>query len=451
MATGAFEEAVVELVAHRPSIVRAVDTALAIDPAFVAAHALKGICTLLLARGDLTGPARQALEDAGSAAAARREVTATEAVLLAALNELVDGRVAEAARHLDDHLLNSPRDLVSLKLSHALRFMIGDSVGMLSTTTAVLGAWSRSMPGYGYVLGCHAFALEECGELSASEAVGRTAVEYEPHDAWGLHAVAHVYEMQGRTAEGIAWIERHEPIWRQCNNFAFHMAWHLALFRIEAGSPELALALYDTQIRPKQTDDFRDIANAASLLWRLEQAGVDVGDRWRALHPSAMHRRLDTTLTFASLHYLLALIGAADLEAAHELARALAARGQSGTEAQAEIAASVGYPLAAVLLDRGPRRGGGAHLPELAARLQGLGGSHAQRDVFLRSLAVIAADLGDGRAATRILAMRRRLRSDDRFTAFVENRIRAGQDLAAKSRRSRMGATREKLQRHAAH
>lgn len=449
-ATAAFEEAVVELVAHRPSIARALDTALALDPAFVAAHALKGICTLILARGELTDPARQALEAARSAAVARREITATEAVLVAALHELVDGRLAAAARHLDAHLRDSPRDLVSLKLSHALRFIVGDAQGMLATTTTALGAWSRSMPGYGYMLGCHAFALEECGDLSAAEAVGHIAIEHEPHDAWGLHAVAHVYETQGRAADGIAWLERHRPDWQQCNNFAFHIAWHLALFQIEAGSPERALALYDAQIRPKQTDDFRDIANAASLLWRLDQEGVDVGDRWRALRPSALHRHLDTTLVFASLHYLLALIGAGDLEAAHDLAHALARRGLLGTEDQASIAISIGYPMASVLLDRRPRPGGGADLSGLAARLRGLGGSHAQRDVFLRTLALVAANLGDGKAAMRILAMRRRPKSD-RFAVMVEARVRVGLDLAAKRRRLRRGTTREQMQRPTAH
>src|SRR5215207_6079809 len=52
------------------------------------------------------------------------------------------------------------------------------------------------------------------------------------------------------------------------------MAWHLALFHLETGDHDRVLAIYDTQVRPHPTDDFRDVANAVSLLWRFEQEGA---------------------------------------------------------------------------------------------------------------------------------------------------------------------------------
>jgi hypothetical protein len=40
------------------------------------------------------------------------------------------------------------------------------------------------------------------------------------------------------------------------------------------------LDLYDLHIRADETDDYLDMANAISLLWRLDEGGVEVGERW---------------------------------------------------------------------------------------------------------------------------------------------------------------------------
>jgi len=55
----------------------------------------------------------------------------------------------------------------------------------------------------------------------------------------------------------------------------------------------------------------------------------------------------------------------------------------------------------------------------LADRLSPLGGSHAQRDLFVRTLALAAREQGDTAALAEILAVRRRLRQDDRFFALL--------------------------------
>jgi hypothetical protein len=298
--------------------------------------------------------------------------------------------------------------------------MIGDAPGMLAVGARVLDRWTRRTPGYGFLLGCHAFALEELGHYDAAERFGRRAVEIEPQDAWGLHAVAHVHEMRGRTAEGIAWIEGARPVWTACNNFSFHMAWHLALFRLEAADHDEVLRLYDAEVRPAATDDFRDVANAVSLLWRLEQEGVAVGGRWDELKAVAARRRRDMTLTFAALHNLLALVAAGETESAFELLRAMEAAAANGAGDQAETMDAVGAELAAAILDLSLNRAPRGDVAALAGRLPRIGGSHAQRDVFVRVLAEFAARRGDRAALERILAARRRLKRDDRFAALAE-------------------------------
>ena len=110
----------------------------------------------------------------------------------------------------------------------------------------------------------------------------------EPRDAWGLHAVSHVHEMTGRTEDGIRWIEgQRDRGFRHCNNFGGHLFWHLALFKLERGAVAEVFELYDRKIRHDKTDDFRDIANGASLLMRLELDGHAVGTRWEELADKA--------------------------------------------------------------------------------------------------------------------------------------------------------------------
>ena len=245
--------------------------ALSCEPHLVAAHAVKGFANLTLAREELLRPARQAFTDACAALRSAGGGTVDERTLVQALGVAVEGRFARAAVVLDQILERNPGAFLSAKIAHALRFMLGDAPGMLAASTRVLKRWPADAPGYGFLLGCHSLALEETGELEAAERTGRRAVAIEPEDAWGLHAVSHVHEMKGRTREGIAWLEASRPVWTGCNNFSFHMAWHLALFHLEAGDHDRVLAIYDTQVRPHSTDDFGDVANAVSLLWRLQQ------------------------------------------------------------------------------------------------------------------------------------------------------------------------------------
>lgn len=417
-ATLAFEEAVRGLAAHRPSTGIALGRALAADPDHVPALALKGFANLILAREELAAPAREALAAARRALAAQDGGTADERALVEALALAAEDRFSEAADCLDQRFADRPATFLPFKIAHALRFMLGDAAGMLAASQRMMAVWCPDRPAAGFLLGCHAFAVEEHGAYAAAEAYGRQAVAMEPDDAWGLHAVSHVHEMRGETAAGVDWLEASRGSWSRCNNFSFHMAWHLALLHLERGEHERVLRLYDQEVRPTPTDDFRDMANAVSLLWRLERLGVDVGGRWADLAEIVRKRRADTTLVFASLHNLIALVALGDRPAAAELVMALQVRAQ-GSGDQARVAADLGLPLARAITGMGGERGS---LDRLAHALPQIGGSNAQRDLFVLALAEAASRRGDAPALRAIGAARRRLKAEDRLIAAVDGR-----------------------------
>jgi hypothetical protein len=404
----AFADATEGVAAYGRDILISLERARAADPGLVAAPALKGLLLVLAARAETVAAARALWRDMPAEAA-----TADEAALLLALREALAHGALAAAGALEAHLARRPDLLLFAKLATALRFAGGDVPGMLRTTRAILPAWQRTRPGYGYVLGCHAFALEETGDYAAAERAGRGAVAICPTDPWAVHAVAHVYEMTGRTEDGVAWIEELRPSWSGCNNFALHLSWHLALFHLERGDTARVLALYDQDIRPDRSEDMRDYTNAVSLLWRLRQHGVAVGERWAELAEIARRRRHEVTALFAAMHRLLALRAVGDDAAVADLVAAVEAAGRGGAGEQAGHAATFGAKLARAL----------AGLPESlaghAARIHPLGGSHAQRDVFLRTLALLARESGDTAALTDILDARRRLRRDDRLLELL--------------------------------
>ncbi|MCA0417910.1 MAG: tetratricopeptide repeat protein [Proteobacteria bacterium] len=394
------------LMAHAAATPEHLARTLDADPDFALAHAAKGLMLLTLARAELVAPARDCLGKA-RAAAVRRPVTRRETMVIEALALWLDDAPRRAAERLEAILLAHPFDVLALKLSHGLRFMLGDQAEMLATLNRHAPGFGETHPLAGFVHGCHAFALEERGFYAQAERTGRRAVALSPRDAWGRHAVAHVLEMTGRVDEGIAWLGDGRPV-AHANNLRFHIVWHLALFRLERGETTEVLRLYDEEIRAEPTDDYRDIANGASLLARLDYAGVDVGDRWEELAAKAEGRIHDGRLVFADLHYALSLLGAGHTDGAETIARSLIENAEAHPSGERRAAARNGAFAAFGLIafhegdyDEATRLLGLARDGLLA-----IGGSHAQRDLFEQAHAESLIRAGQHDRAAQVLGER---------------------------------------------
>ncbi|MCI5098340.1 MAG: tetratricopeptide repeat protein, partial [Rhodobacteraceae bacterium] len=171
-------------------------------PDFAQAHAAKGMFYLLLGRRELLGTAQQALTDA-EAALQRVSALPRERRYVDALRLWLAGQPSGAISVLETILTKHPADSLAMKLSHAIRFVLGDAEGMRRSIERVMPAYDPEHPGRGYLLGCHAFALEETGAYEKAELAGKQALWMAPNDAWGLHAVAHVHEMSGNAEAGL--------------------------------------------------------------------------------------------------------------------------------------------------------------------------------------------------------------------------------------------------------
>ncbi len=407
--------------AHAAATPKHLGDALEAAPRFALAHAAKGFFLLLLGRAELEESAADALR---AAQAEAPRLTPRERAYVEALELYVAGRMTAAADRLERQLRRAPEDSLAFKLVHALRFVLGDGVGMRASAERAMGAFEAGHPHEGYAKGCLAFALEETGAYAAAEAVGREAVLLAPDDAWGLHAVAHVLDMTARAADGVAWLGDRSDAWAHCNNFGYHVWWHLALFHLDRGEIEETLRLYDEHVRADRTDDYRDISNGASLLMRLEFEGVDVGTRWDELAELSANRTEDGCVVFADLHYLLALGGAGG-RARDEvrLIRALKRSAAAQRGCQSRVAAEAGAPCAEGLhaFAHGDYVAAFDALRRAQPKLVTVGGSHAQRDVFDRT--TIEAALRAGLLEEAEAAIRARIRRRGACDGYAERRL----------------------------
>lgn len=391
-------------------------------PDFAMGQAARGLFALLLGRAEMWPVAEEALK-AARTAAAESDISGRERGWVEALAAWISGSPSGAIAALEEVLATWPQDSLSAKASHAIRFILGDAAGMRASVERVLPAHGADHPLRGFMLGCHAFTLEETGDYAAAERTGLAGLAAAPDDAWGLHAVAHVHDMRAEPGRGIALIEAHCDAWRGANNFRYHVWWHRALLHLDLGELDHALALYDSQIRAERTDDYRDIANATSLLMRLELEGLPVGDRWEELGALAEARVEDGCLVFADLHYQLALAGAGRGAARQNLADRFA-RDAAGPGEMAARVADPGLAALAGLNAFAEGRYGAAFasLAEARPKMQSIGGSHAQRDVFERMAIDAGLRAGHFDAAESILHERLALRGGHK-DRFAESRL----------------------------
>ncbi|MEM8552652.1 MAG: tetratricopeptide repeat protein [Pseudomonadota bacterium] len=407
--------------ARTPDALKALGDTAGETPAFMAA---KGLIFCLLGRRELSDEAHS-LSRAARDALVRHGGDVQERALVDALNAFCAGRPSQAADIFDQSLTQRPGDGFALKLAQAIRFLYGDSAGMRRSADAAIYAFDTSHPHAGYARGCYAFACEETGDLTLAEKAGIRALELAPDDAWGLHAVAHVHEMRGHPEQGRAWLLPRQDAFAGCSNFRHHVWWHFALFELELGHMDAVLDLYDKEVRREHTDDYRDVANAVSLLARIEAEGVDVGRRWDELAAIAERRVEDGCVVFADLHYLMALLAAGRNEAAGRLIERMASAGEASEfgRVAAGPGACAGDGLAA--MRRGDHDAAYKSLAASQVRMREIGGSHAQRDVFERL--TIDAALSAGRMVEAREMIKGRAKRRGAFDRFgFERLLRCG-------------------------
>jgi hypothetical protein len=398
-AVALLDEAVEDLAALAGDPVADADAAVAADDSLVLGHIYRAYLALYGTTADGVTRAAEIIKRLDTAVLGERE-----AHHLRAARSWADGDWEATVRSLERALLCHPRDLLALKVAQDLYFFLGNRLELRDVAARVLPAWPRSRPGWGYVQGIYAFGLEENADYRQAESRARAALDHNPRDVWSVHALAHVFEMEGSQRDGVEFLTASAADWSG-SFFAVHNWWHRTLYHLELGEIDEAVALYDSPIRARRSTEWLDVVDAAALLWRLSLFGVDVADRAAQLAADIDDLVGDPVYIFNDWHALMAFALAGDRGRVERVILAnrhltaptnrVAAERAGLDLLEAFGAFAAGRPDRAIDL-----------LIDIRPRASAVGGSHAQRDAIDLTLIAAAARAGDDNLARALVSER---------------------------------------------
>ncbi|MEM7250609.1 MAG: tetratricopeptide repeat protein [Pseudomonadota bacterium] len=391
-AIAAFDRGIHSFACWRTDTFAHLDAAIEADPDFALARLAQG-WILHTARTDAFRPKIEAILQACAPLVDRGDER--ECAYFDGLQAAFRGYGIEAGTVLESMLLNHPRDLFAHRLVQFELFWNGRAHWMRDIVERSAGEWNASVSDYGCFLSVRAFSNEESGFYEQAERYGREAVEIDPTDCWGTHAVAHVLVMQGRIDEGVNWLEGLSRHWADANQMRHHLWWHLCLFLLEREEHDRIVELLTTEIRNPESplvkavpDATIDIQNVASLLMRLELRGVDVSAHWPMLADVCAGRVSNHANAFSNAHDMMILAANGEFELADQLLLSMRERHESPDRSLAVSYSAAGIAACeAVLAHR--KRDYAIVIERLAPvrhDLPLIGGSHAQRDIFFQLL-----------------------------------------------------------------
>src|SRR5262249_25576172 len=398
-----------------------IEQVLAGDPDCIPAHCLR---VALIVRADNTA-ARSKL--AGSVAAIEAACPDSDDPAwrhAAAARAWLDGNPLLAAERYGAIVIDRPRDILALAVAHALDFRLGRRRMLRDRIAQVLPEWEPAVPGYASVLAMYAFGLEENGQYRRAEKTARQALALDPRHPAAIHVIAHVMEMQGRAREGLAFLAATEPAWIEGTGFSVHLAWHRALFHLEANDPAAALRAYDAQIANARARDMSVLADASALLWRLKLRNIRVDERWRRLADRWEMQPLAGARLFYVMHAMMAFAAAGRTAAAARVFAALPDIDAAEVSSLPDEAIAPRFCEALLAFARGDYAGCVEWLTRVRYIAHRCGGSLAQCDLVHLTFTEAALRARQAQLARALVAERTAQKPASRFNRLLQQRLR---------------------------
>lgn len=380
-AIDALERAIEMSLSFRGDAIATIDAALAEHPRFIMGWLFKAGW---LTQSMETRVYPQFIEAMSRADQLSARANTREQGHLAAIKAWAAGDFFGAVQKWEEVLTQYPKDLFALGLIHYTMVLLGDVPGQRDVVARVFNLWSDDIPGYEYVLGFYAFGLEENRDFTHAEDLARQALDIRPDNPYAIHAVSHVMEMRGRQSSGIKFMKDRAGVWGT-SNFANHLWWHTSLYHLDLEQYDEVYDIFDHHLDSRRKDGNKyEELDAAALLWRMNLAGQESGDRWVHLANKWEPAAQDTLYAFNDVHAMMTFASDDRVDAQRLLINANQRYLESASDANAAMSREIGMPFCMAIQDF--RRENYASCVErlLPVRYMThrLGGSFAQRDII---------------------------------------------------------------------
>ena len=398
-----YDQAVDLLFTLQPGSAALIDEALSLDPDFALAHCTKA--RSLAASGEAREARRYATRARDLAVPlSPRERRYAEIVYLA-----LHGESRPALRTVREHAAAHPRDAVPLSFALGVYGLLGfggfndfhvQQVELLST---VAHAWGDDW----WFLSAFGWALVETGETEAGIPMLDRSLELKPDNANALHGRIHGYYEEGAAVEGEALIDSWLPNYDRAAVLHGHLSWHQALFALQRGDAERAIDIYRRSVRPSASHALPmfTLIDAASFLMRAATAGHPLGTKEsREVAEFAGRHFPEPGVPFVNVHLAMAYAATGDSDALTRLRHGVAALLEDGAQPSGPVVAHVCEAVFAY--GCGEYQTSLKRMVQAMSELERLGGSHAQRDVFV-DLSISAAILAGATNEAEVFARER--------------------------------------------
>ena len=347
----AYEEALVQFQSYVGDAVATIDRALAAQPDFVLGHVFRAGVLMTFGEQRFASDARRSVAAAEALAAPRQRSRACPDRARCAGSSMGTG-TARAPRSTG--CWSSTRATCSRSRPRTCSTSTAATRSTSATAIArVLPHWSPSVPGYSYVLGMHAFGLEECNQYDEAARRGEARARARATGCAGPSMPAPTcWRCSGQVDEGIAWLERAGRDWAPDNGFAFHnlVAPRAVPPRSRSDRGACSSSTIARSIRDPTSISRSCSSTRRALLWRLHLGGVDVGARMAQL-ADLWEAKLDGERGFYAFNDVHALFAFVATGREASIARVVAGMEAAiaGRAANAAMTREVGMPIARAL------------------------------------------------------------------------------------------------------
>lgn len=373
------------------------------DPAFALSHAALARAHFIVAN----------VAEARTAAARARELagraTAREQAHVNALALAIEGKPVESLAATREHLGGHPRDAMVLAPATGVFGLIGFS-GRQEREQELYELMRGLAPAYGadwWFDTVFAFAACELGRLDEARALIERSMAANPGSGHGAHVKAHVHYECGEAGPGLEYLQRWLPGYDRQGLMHCHLSWHVAMFALSLGRTDEAWQAYRSAVHPGGSwgPTLNVATDSVSFLWRAELGGGPRhADLWREAQDYTRRAFPKAGIAFVDVHAALACVANDDAAGLGKLAGALRERAAAGRLPSGSVVPLLAEGLGAYGAGQWDRAAG--LLGKALAETVRIGGSRAQRDLVVKTLA--AAQLKAGRdAEARVLLAQR--------------------------------------------